>query len=121
MNSLERKLAITIIVFPVAVILSRAARTDPALEWVALLPVLPALALGVLGFEIMRRKDEMHRRMLLEAAAFAVAVTFAVSLTWLLLQGYLVLPAPTALGMLCLLVASWFAGLGLAWRRYCAG
>lgn len=82
MNRLERGLTAAVIGFPVAVIASKLGRIYLEQAWFAVLPFLAAAVLGVLGFEYMRRKDEMHQRILLEAAAFAVAVTFAVSLAW---------------------------------------
>lgn len=119
MNRLERGLAAAIIGFPVAVIASKLGTVYLEQGWFAALPLLAAAILGVLGFEYMRRKDEMHQRILLEAAAFAVAVTFAVSLAWLLLQGWLALPSsPAAITVVALLGASWFVGLALSWRRY---
>lgn len=118
MNKFERVLAGVVIAFPVTIVAARYGQQVLQADWPGLLPMLPAVLMGVMGFEFMRRQDEMHKRIMLEAAAFACTVTFAVALTWLLLESHFTLPSPAAITVIALLAGSWFAGLGLSWRRY---
>lgn len=122
MNRTEGRIALVVVSFPLAVLISKVGRTAVENGWLdtalGLLPLLPAVLMGVLGFEYMRRQDEMHRRILLEAAGFAFATTLAVSLGWLMVESLISLPSPAAITVIALLGGSWFIGLGLSWRRY---
>lgn len=121
MNKADTHLTVAVLAFPPAVMVSKFAEPLLDARWqllLALLPVIPAIAMGVLGFERMRRQDEMLRRIQLEAAAFAFAVTLSATLAYLFANAVLDLPVPAPASYILLLGASWFAGLGLGWRRY---
>lgn len=62
MNRLERGLTAAVIGFPVAVIASKLGRIYLEQAWFAVLPLLAAAVLGVLGFEYMRRKARCTTR-----------------------------------------------------------
>ena len=119
----QTRLALSSLAFVLVVLLSTRARELAGADWqvtaLQLLPLLPAAVLGWLGFEHMRNQDEMHRRIQLEAAAFAFSITLAGAMAWLLVHAAFRLPSPTAATLVLVLGGSWFAGLLLAWRRYC--
>ena len=110
------------VAFPLVVLASTWGRGIAAAGWqdtlLGLLPLVPAAALGWLGFEHMRHRDEMLRRIQLEAAAFAFTVTLAATMAYLFIQDTFSLPAPTAATFVLLLGGSWFAGLGISCLRY---
>jgi hypothetical protein len=83
----------------------------------ALLPLLPAGLVVWAFFRMLRQADELQRRILSQALAFAFTVTFAASFTWAFLEG-LGLPRARAILWCALLVISWAIGIGIFSRRY---
>ena len=83
----------------------------------ALLALLPA-ALVVWAFiRMLRQADELQRRILLQALAFAFTVTFSAAFIWAVLEG-IGLPRAPAIAWCSVLVISWAVGLGIFSRRY---
>lgn len=109
-----------IVYFGCRFILDRVALPDGVRIAVALLPAIPFIIFLVCAIANVRSMDELHRRVHLEALAFA----FPVGVFVLMILGLLQLVIHfhpqrfnfrDAWPILCLL---YFIGLALSWRRY---
>ena len=91
--------------------------SGPVAAVVALLPMIPASAICWVVLRQLRRMDELHRRIQLEALAFAFAGTAIVSFSYGFLEtvGFPRLPMFTVWPVMATL---WIVGLRLANRRY---
>ncbi|HEY2798923.1 MAG TPA: hypothetical protein VGK26_13620 [Thermoanaerobaculia bacterium] len=83
----------------------------------AILLLLPAGLLVWAFVRQVRQADELERRILLQALAFAFVVEFTVAIAYALLEGMDVARPPSILWA-SLLVMSWAVGLGIFHRRY---
>ena len=83
----------------------------------AILLLLPAGLLVWAFLRQIRQADELQRRILLQALAFAFVVEFSVAIVYAFLEG-LDVPRPPSILWASLLVISWAVGLGLFARRY---
>ncbi len=95
----------------------RAAAADIVL---ALLPLAPAALVVWAFFRMLRQADELQRRILHQALAFAFAVTFSAAVVWAFLEG-IGLPRARAFVWCSLLVMSWALGLAIFSKRYEGG
>jgi hypothetical protein len=83
----------------------------------AILLLLPAGLLVWAFVRQVRQADELERRILLQALAFAFVVEFTVAIGYAFLEG-LDVPRPPSILWASLLVMSWAVGLGIFSRRY---
>ncbi|HEY1252381.1 MAG TPA: hypothetical protein VGH97_14460 [Thermoanaerobaculia bacterium] len=83
----------------------------------AILLLLPAGLLVWTFVRQIRGADELERRILFQALAFAFVVEFSVAIVYALLEGVDV-PRPPSILWASLLVMSWAVGLGIFHRRY---
>ncbi|HEY4230804.1 MAG TPA: hypothetical protein VGO79_11570 [Thermoanaerobaculia bacterium] len=83
----------------------------------AIFLLLPAALLVWAFLRQVRRADELERRILFQALAFAFVVEFTVAIAYALLEGMDV-PRPPSILWASLLVMSWAVGLGIFQRRY---
>jgi hypothetical protein len=95
---------------------------QPAAAEIALglLPLAPAALIVWAFFRMLRQADELQRRILHQALAFAFAVTFSAAFAWAFLEG-LGLPRVPAVAWCSLLVISWALGLAIFSKRYEGG
>jgi len=100
--------------------LYRAENTTDRLAWVRASSVLFALAVVVVAVSafvrMVRRTDELERRVNQEALSFAFAVTLVLSVAWSLLQD--ALPPLRGLWVASAMIAAWLVGWNAAVRRY---
>jgi len=103
------------------VLLYKAGNNRPELAPIELpLAILMLLPAGLLIWAFVRhvrRADELERRILFQALAFAFVVEFAVAIGYAFLEGFDV-PRPPSILWASLLVMSWAVGLGIFSRRY---
>ena len=95
-------------------------RAHPASAWrvpVALVPLIPIVAALGAWIRLFRRMDEMHRRMQLEALAFAFGGTalLVIAYGFLEVAGF---PRLTVWWVWVVMAMLWFVGLFVARRRY---
>jgi hypothetical protein len=91
---------------------------DTALEVpLAVLPLLPAALVVVAFLRMLRHADELQRRILNEALAFAFAVGFIASFAYAFLEG-VGFPRAHAFWFCSLLAISWAVGIAIFSRRY---
>jgi hypothetical protein len=83
----------------------------------AILLLAPAALLVWAFVRQVRRADELERKILFQALAFAFVIEFSVAIVYALLEGMDV-PRPPSILWASLLVMSWAAGLGIFARRY---
>ncbi len=83
----------------------------------AILLLLPARLLVWAFLRQIRQADELERRILFQALAFAFVVEFTVAIAYAFLED-LDVPRPPSILWALLLVMSWAVGLGVASRRY---
>jgi hypothetical protein len=100
--------------------LYRAQNTTDRLAWIRATSVLFALAVVVVAVHafvrMLRRTDELERRVNQEALSFAFAVILVLSVAWSLLQE--VLPPLRGLWVGSAMIAAWLVGWNAAARRY---
>lgn len=84
----------------------------------AILLLMPAGLLVWAFLRQIRRADELERRILFEALAFAFVVQFAVAIAYASLEGLVDVGRPPSILWAFLLVLSWAVGLGIFSRRY---
>ena len=83
----------------------------------AILLLAPAALLVWAFVRQVRRADELERRILFQALAFAFVVEFSVAIVYAFLEG-LDVPRPPSILWASLLILSWAVGLGIFQRRY---
>lgn len=100
--------------------LYRVQNTTDRLAWVRATSVLFALGVVVVAVtafvRMVRRTDELERRVNQEALSFAFAVTLVLSVGWSLLQE--LLPPLRGLWVASAMIAAWLVGWNAAVRRY---
>lgn len=106
--------------FAVVTAAGRWLRTHAESGWrvpVALAPVVPFLLAGWAFLRLFRRVDELHRRMQVEALAFAFGGTALCVITYGFLEtaGF---PLVSVWWVWVVMALLWFVGLRLAARRY---
>ena len=103
------------------ILLYKAGNNRPELAVVELpLAILMLLPAGILVWAFLRqvrRADELERRILFEALAFAFVIEFTAATVYAFLEG-LDVPRPPSILWAFLLVMSWAVGLGIFSRRY---
>jgi len=90
---------------------------DPAIRWLAVLPLVLLVAVTVLAMRRLRRMDELERKMHTEAMAFAFLGSLLLVSTYGFLRGANLL-TPPVLWLLPAMVSCWVIGLLLAIERY---
>lgn len=90
---------------------------DPAIRWLAVLPLVLLVAVTVLAMRSLRRMDELERKMHTEAMAFAFLGSLLLVSTYGFLRGANLL-TPPVLWLLPAMVSCWVIGLLLAIERY---
>lgn len=94
--------------------------TTDRLPWVRMASVAFGLALVVVAVyafvRMVRRTDELERRVNQEALAFAFAVSLVLAVGWSLLQA--VLPPLRGIWVAAAMIATWLVGWNAAVRRY---
>ena len=90
---------------------------DPAIRWLAVLPLVLLVAVTVLAMRSLRRMDELERKMHTEAMAFAFLGSLLLVSTHGFLRGANLL-TPPVLWLLPAMVSCWVIGLLLAIERY---
>ena len=100
--------------------LYQAQNTTDRLSWVRVASALYGLALVVVAVyafvRMVRRTDELERRINQEALAFAFAVSLVLAVGWSLLQE--LLPPLRGLWVATAMIATWLVGWNAAVRRY---
>ncbi len=103
------------------IVFYKAGRNRPELAPIelplAILLLAPAALLVWAFVRQVRRADELERKILFQALAFAFVIEFSAAIVYALLEGMDV-PRPPSILWASLLVLSWAAGLGLFARRY---
>jgi hypothetical protein len=117
----HRELALALVAYTIALVISnvllRAFPGSALQPVIALIPMLPAAAIPLVIVRLLRRLDELQRRIQLEALGFAFGGTAVLTFGYGFLQG-VGFPAVSWFAIWPLMAMLWLLGCFLAGQRY---
>ena len=90
----------------------------PIMILLALLPVVPVVWALLGWIDALRARDELQRRIFTEAAAFALGLTAALTISYGFLESYAGLPRLSMFWVWAVIAVSYVLGQLIASRRY---